>query len=55
MTLNRPSLKNNDIRSIYITLSKVEIPNLVCGCVLVWQSVVYHLRVTLNLTSDLVF
>ena len=55
VTLNRPSFKNNDIRSIYLTLSKVEIPNLVCGCILVWRSVVYHLRVTLNLTSDLVF
>ena len=43
------SFKNNDIWSIYLTLSKVGIPNLVCGCA------VYHLRVTLNLTSDLVF
>ena len=53
--LELTSFKNNDIRSIYLTLSKVGIPNLVCGCILVWRSVVYHLRVTLNLTSDIVF
>ena len=50
-----PSFKNNDIQSIYLTLFKVGIPNLVCGCILVWRSVLYHLRVTLTLTSDLVF
>ena len=53
--LELTSFKNNDIQSIYLTLSKVGIPNLVCGCILVWRSAVYHLRVTLNLTSDLVF
>ena len=53
--LELTSFKNNDIRSIYLTLSKVGIPNFVCGCILVWRSAVYHLRVTLNLTSDLVF
>ena len=53
--LELTSFKNKDIRSIYLTLSKVGIPNLVCGCILVWRSAVYHLRVTLNLTSDLVF
>ena len=31
------------------------IPNLVCGCILGQRSVMYHFRVTLTLTSDLVF
>ena len=36
---------------------EVGIPNLVCGCILGWQNVAYHFRVTvtLTLTSDLVF
>ena len=33
----------------------VGIPNLVLGYVLGWQSVAYHFRVTVTLTSDLVF
>ena len=36
---------------------EVGISNLVCGCILGWQSVAFHLpvTVTLNLTSDIVF
>ena len=36
--------KNNDIHSIYLTLFKVGIPNLVCGCILVLRSVLYHFK-----------
>ena len=41
----------------YLILFEIGIPNLVCGCILGWLSVVYHLRVTVTLTftSDLVF
>ena len=42
--LELTSFKNKDIRSIYLTLSKVGIPNLVCGCILVWRSVLYHFK-----------
>ena len=34
---------------------EVGIPNLMCGCILEWRSVVYHFWVTVILTSDLVF
>ena len=34
---------------------EVGIPNLVCGCIMGWLSVAYHFRVTVTLTSDLVF
>ena len=45
------------VRCISPIFFEVGIPNLVCGCILGWQSVVYHFRVTviLTLTSDLVF
>ena len=33
---------------------KIGIPNLVCKCILGCQSVIYHFRVTVTLTSDLV-
>ena len=33
----------------------VGIPNLMCGCILGWRSVAYHFRLTVTLTSDLVF
>ena len=41
----------------YLILFEIGIPNLVCGSILGWWSVVYYLRitVTLNLTSYLVF
>ena len=34
---------------------EVGIPNLVCGYILGWRSVAYYFRVTVTLTSDLVF
>ena len=39
------------------TFFGVGIPNLVCGCILGWLSVAYHVRVTVTftLTSDLIF
>ena len=45
------------VRCISPIFFEVAILNLVCGCILGWQSVVYHFRVavTLTLTSDLVF
>ena len=51
-----PSFLNNRVRSISLILFEVGISNLVCGCVLGWQSVVFHnwVTVSLNLTSDLV-
>ena len=57
-----PSFKKNHVQSISLILLKVGIPNLVgrcipnlvCGCIVGWLSVLYHLRVTVTLTSDLV-
>ena len=45
------------VRSISPIFFEVGISNLVCICILGWQSVAYHFGVTLtlNLTSDLVF
>ena len=44
------------VRYISPIFFEVGIPNLVCGCILGWQSVAYNFRVmTLTLTSDLVF
>ena len=37
------------------TYYEVGILNLVCGCILGWQSIAYHFRVTVTLTSDLAF
>ena len=52
----RPSVPLR-VRCISPIFFEVGIPNLVCGCILGWRSVLYHLRVavTLALTSDLVF
>ena len=36
-------------------LFEIGIPNLVCECILGWWSVLYHLQVTVTLTSGLVF
>ena len=38
------------VRSISPIFFEVGIPNLVCGYILGWRSVVYHFRVTLTLT-----
>ena len=43
------------VRCISPMFLEVGIPNLVCGCILGWRSVAYHFRVTVTLTSDLVF
>ena len=43
------------VRCISPIFFEVGILNLVCGCILGWQSVAYHFRVTVTLTSDLVF
>ena len=50
----RPSVPLR-VRCISSIFFEVGIPNLVCGCILGWQSVAYHFRVTVTLTSDLVF
>ena len=51
----RRSFKNFCVQSISLILFEVGIPNLLCGVILGWQSVVFHFRVTVTLTSDLVF
>ena len=43
------------VRSISPIFFEVGIPNLLCGYILGWRSVAYHFRVTVTLTSDLVF
>ena len=50
----RPSVSLH-VPCISSTFFEVGIQNLVCGCILGWQSVVYHFRVTVTFTSDLVF
>ena len=51
----RPSFKNYCVRSISLIPFELGIPNLVCGCIFGKRSVMYHFRVTVTLTSDLVF
>ena len=51
----RPSFKNYCVWSLSPEFFEVGIPNLVCGCILGWQSVAYRFQVILTLTSDLVF
>ena len=46
---------NSGVRCISPIFFEVGIPNLVCGCILGWRSVMYYFRVTVTLTSDLVF
>ena len=50
----RPSVPLR-VRCISPRFFEVGIPNLVCGYILGWRSVAYHFRVTVTLTSDLVF
>ena len=50
-----PSFNNNCVRSISLLLFEIGIPNLVCECILGWWSVLYHLQVTVTLTSGLIF
>ena len=56
----RPSVRPSvplRVRRISHIFFEEGIPNLVCGCILGWRSVVYYFRVTVTLTwtSDLVF
>ena len=50
-----PSFKTYYVRCIFLIFFEVGIPNLVSGCILGWGSVTFHFRVTVTLTSDLVF
>ena len=50
----QPSFMNYCVRSISLIFFEVGIPNFVCICILGWESVTYHFRVTVTLTSDLV-
>ena len=50
----RPSVPLR-VRCISPIFFEVGIPNLMCGCILGWRSVVYYFRVTVTLTSDLVY
>ena len=43
------------VRCISPIFFEVRIPNLMCGYILGWRSVAYHFRVTVTMTSDLVF
>ena len=53
----RPSVRPAFVRCISPIFFELGIPNFMCGCILGWQSVAYHFRVTvtLTLTSGLVF
>ena len=50
----QPSFKNYCVRSISLIFFEVGTQNLVCICILGWESVTYHFRVTVTLTFDLV-
>ena len=54
MTLTSDLVFRIIVSGAYLILFEIGIPNLVCGCILGWQSATYHFRVTLTLTSDLV-
>ena len=43
-----------NISGAYLFLFDIGIPNVVCQCILEWQIVPFHFRVTVTLTSDLV-
>ena len=57
MSVRPPVCQSVPLRVLCISpiFFEVGIPHLMCGCVLGWQSVAYHFRVTVTLTSDLVF
>ena len=55
VTLTSDLVSKNCIESDADLLYSLRIPNLVCGCILGWWSVVFHLLVTVTLTFDLVF
>ena len=43
------------VSGAFLILLEIGIPNLECGCILGWWSVMCHWLVTVTLTSDLVF
>ena len=49
-----PSFSYNCVQNISLIIFELGIPNLVCGCIFGLWSVMYHLRVTVILTYDLV-
>ena len=51
----RPSFKNYCVPSSSREFFEEGISNLVCGCILGWQSFTYHFLVTVTLTPDQVF
>ena len=55
MTLTSDLVLKIIVSGACLILFELGIPNLVCGCILGKRSVIYHFRVNVNLTSDLVF
>ena len=55
MTLTFDLVLRINVYGAYLIFFEVGIPNLVCECIMGWQSVTYHFQVTVTLTSDLVF
>ena len=51
VTMNSDLVSRIDITSLFF---EVGIPNLVCGCILGWPSLVYTFRVTVTLSFCLV-
>ena len=51
----RPSFNNNCVSRISLMLFEIGIPIFVCECIFGWWSALYHLWVTVTLTSDVVF
>ena len=50
-----PSFNNNCVRRISLILFEIGILILVCECIFGWWIALYHLWVTVTLTSDVVF
>ena len=55
MTLTSDLVLKIIVSGAYLISFAIGIPYLVCGCILGWWSVAYHLLVTVTLTSDLGF
>ena len=53
MTLTSDLVFRIIVSGTYLILFEMGIPSLVCGCILGWWSVVYHLWVTVNLSLTL--
>ena len=54
VTLTSGLVLRTSVQSISLIFFEVRIPNLVCICILGWESVTYLFRVTVTLASDLV-